>query len=226
MRIRKSFERPDRETLELFRDVPAANIADVSARLFGMDARISPIGKSRKILGTALTVKSSMADNFIFHKALSLAQPGDVIVVNVCGDTNYSVCGDVMYRYAESRKIAGFIVDGCVRDIDYLEENDFPVYAIGSTPRGPYKNPVGEINTDICCGGQVVHPGDIIVGDADGVVVIRKEDALAIHEKLQSVLAKEKLMGVLIDEGRWENESPILTSINAEIDRIGFEVIE
>lgn len=226
MRIRKSFTRPHIETIELFKDVPTANIADVTARLFAMDARISPIGRNKRILGVAFTVKSSMADNFIFHKALSMAQPDDVVVVDAGGDMNHSVCGDVMYRYAESRKLAGFVIDGCVRDIDYLEENEFPVYAIGSTPRGPYKNPVGEINSDICCGGQVVHPGDIIVGDADGIVVIRQEDALVIHEKLQSVIAKEKLLGELIDQGRWEAESPILTSINIQIEKLGFEIIE
>lgn len=226
MRIRKSYERPESSLIELFKDVPAANIADVSARLFGMDSRISPMGKARKILGPALTVKSSMADNFIFHKALSLAQKGDIIVVNACGDTNHSVCGDVMYRYAISRGVAGFVVDGCIRDLDFLLEHDFPVYAVGATPRGPYKNPVGEINTDIACGGQVVHPGDIIAGDEDGIVVIRKEDALTIYEKLKAVKEKEDLMGELIEQGRWEQESPILTMVNREIDKLGFEILE
>ncbi len=226
MRIRKSFVRPEREIIELFRNVPAANIADATGRLFGMDARISPLGTAKRILGPALTVKSSMADNFIFHKALSLAQAGDVILVDVCGDTNHSVCGDVMYRYAMSRGVAGFVVDGCVRDLDFLLENAFPVYAIGSTPRGPYKNPVGEINTDIACGGQVVHPGDIIAGDADGVVVIRREDAHAVREKLDDVAKKERLMGELIAHGKWEAESPILTLVNQEIERLGFEVID
>lgn len=226
MRIRKSFERPDTAITSLFKDVPAANIADVTARLFAMDARISPMGKARRILGPALTVKSSMADNFIFHKALSLAQKGDIIVVNACGDTNHSVCGDVMYRYAISRGVAGFVVDGCIRDLDFLLEHDFPVYAIGATPRGPYKNPVGEINTDIACGGQVIHPGDIIVGDEDGIVVIRKEDALTIYEKLKVVKEKEDLMGELIEQGRWEQESPILTMVNREIEKLGFEILD
>lgn len=146
--------------MEKFRNIPAANIGDAASRLFGMDASISPMGIGKKILGPALTVESSMADNFIFHKALSMAQPGDVIVVNACGDRNHSVCVDVMFRYAQKKGVVGFVVDGCIRDTDYLMKHDFPVYALGSTPRGPYKNPVGEINTDIACGGQVIHPGD------------------------------------------------------------------
>lgn len=226
MRIVQTIERAAAETVALFSGIPAANIADVTARLFAMDASISPMGRAKKILGTALTVKSSIADNLLFHKAISMAQPGDVIVVNACGDTHHSVCGDVMYRYAMSKGVAGFIIDGCVRDLDYLEENDFPVYALGATPRGPYKNPVGEINTDIACGGQVIHPGDIIVGDQDGIVVVRKDDALAIHSKLKEVLEKENLMSELIESGSWESKSPILLSANAEIERLGFEIIE
>ena len=225
MRIYKDFVRPDRKMIELFRNAPAANVADATSRLFAMDARISPLGKSKRLLGPALTVKSSMADNFIFHKALSLAKEGDIIVVNSCGDTNYSVCGDVMYRYAISRGVAGFIVDGCVRDLDFLQEHDFPVFAIGATPRGPYKNPVGEINTDISCGGQVVHPGDIVLGDADGVVVIRKDDAIAVNEKVVSIIEKEQLMTDLIEQGRWDEESPILTMVNREIEKLGFEIL-
>jgi len=226
MRINKSFLRTDPEVVELFRDAPTANIADVTGRLFAMDARISPMGKAKKLLGQALTVRSSIADNFIFHKALSLAQPGDVIVVNACGDTNHSICGDVMFRFAISRGVAGIVVDGCIRDLDFLLESDFPVFAIGATPRGPYKNPVGEVNTDIACGGQVIHPGDIIVGDVDGVVVVPQQDALVIHQKLAEVQAKEEKMGRMIDEGRWEEESPILTMVNREIQRLGFEVNE
>lgn len=226
MRIRKSFKRPERSVIDLFKDVPAANVADVTSRLFAMDARISPMGKGRRLLGPALTVKSSMADNFIFHKALSLARPGDIMVVNACGDTNHSVCGDVMYRYAISRGVAGFVVDGCIRDLDFLLEHDFPVYAVGATPRGPYKNPVGEINFDIACGGQAVHPGDIIIGDDDGITVVCQDDALSVYEKLKEVLGKEELMGRLIEEGRWEAESPLLTMVNKEIERLGFEILD
>lgn len=226
MRIRKDFPRPDPAMLGHLKHVPAANIADVTARFFAMDARISPMGRAKRLIGPALTVKSSIADNFIFHKALSLARKGDIVVVNACGDTNHSVCGDVMYRYAMSRGVGGFIVDGCVRDLDFLMEHEFPVFAIGATPRGPYKNPVGEINTDIACGGQVVHPGDIVVGDMDGVVVIPQNDLSVVIEKLAAVQEKERLMSELIEQGRWEKESPILTMIDDEIERLHFEVLE
>lgn len=226
MRIRKTFTRPAAESISRFAGIPAANVGDVTARLLTMSARIRPMGKARRLLGPALTVHSAMADNFIFHKALSLAQPGDVIVVNAAGDQNYSVCGDVMFRYAMSRGVAGFVVDGSIRDLDFLLEQDFPVYAIGATPRGPYKIPVGEINMPVACGGQVVMPGDLIIGDEDGITVVRQDDMDIAYTKVLEVQRKEALMGQMIERGAWEAESPILSEIDADIKRLGFEIIE
>ena len=226
MQIRESFPRPPREVVERFSTMAAANVADASNRMFAMHADIRPMGRSVRVCGPALTVKTAMADNLMFHKALSMAQPGDVIVVDCCGDRNQSVCGDVMFRYAKSRGVAGFVVNGCIRDVDFLQEDGFPVYALGATPRGPYKSAVGEINFDIVCGGQVVHPGDIILGDEDGVVVVRREDAEAILEKMPGILEKERLMGALIDSGEWEQKSPILLNANKQLESAGFEIIQ
>jgi len=225
MRIRKTFERPAPEAIARFAGIPASNVGDVTGRLLTMNARIRPMGKGKRLLGTALTVHSALGDNFIFHKALSLAQPGDVIVVNASGDENYSVCGDVMFRYAMSRGVAGFVVDGSVRDMGFLLSNEFPVYALGATPRGPYKIPVGEINMPVACGGQVVEAGDLIIGDEDGVTVVRRSDIDIAYQKVTEVQKKEVHMGELIARGQWE-EGPVLTSIDADLQRLGFEIIE
>lgn len=226
MQIRETFERPSPELVDQFRGLAAANVADASNRMFAMHAGISPMGRGKRLCGPALTVKTAMADNLMFHKALSIAQPGDVIVVDCCGDMNQSVCGDVMFRYAKSRGVAGFVINGCIRDVDFLLEDDFPVYAMGVTPRGPYKSAVGEINFDICCGGQVVHPGDIILGDEDGITVIRKEDAETILRKMPTILAKEQQMGEIILSGEWEQKSAILLNANKQIEAAGFEIIK
>ena len=225
MRIVTHIERVPHELVEKFKDAPAANVADCSGRLFAMNASIHPMGKGKKLCGTAVTVKSAIADNGMFHKAMSMAQPGDIMVVNACGDTNHSVCGDVMFRYAMSKHLGGMIIDGCVRDLDFLQNTDFPVFALGATPRGPYKNPVGEINTDIACGGQVIHPGDLVIGDEDGVVVVRKEDAETIWTKLQTTLKNEAHFTELLESGTWDEESPLLKKINAQIEELGFEII-
>ncbi|WP_343209686.1 RraA family protein [Anaerolentibacter hominis] len=225
MRINYKIDRPEPETVEKFRGSAVANIADVMGRLFAMNNNIRPMGKSMSICGPAFTVKAAIADNMMFHKALTMARPGDVVVVNACGDTNHSVCGDVMYRLAEKKGIAGFVVDGSIRDTDYLRENDFPVYAAGVTARGPYKNGPGEINTDIACGGQVIHPGDLIVGDADGIVVIRKEDLDVVYEKLLAIRQNEVNLTRLIENDEWDS-CAIVKAVEEKIAQQGYEIIK
>lgn len=205
-RIYSDFERPSKELVEQFREIPVANLSDCMNRLFVMRSRIHPIGKGKRIIGTAFTVKAAPRDNLLFNKAIGMAKPGDVIVVDDCGNTDRSCCGDIMYRMAEAREIAGFVVDGSVRDIDHLEETEFPVFAAAVTPKGPYKNGPGEINTYISCGGQVVRPGDIIVGDQDGVLVIRPEDADVILYHVKKLMDNEIELGEEIKDPNWEDD--------------------
>lgn len=175
-RVITSISRPERALVDAFADIPVANIGDNMGRLSCVSADIRPYGKLR-MLGTALTVRGPVGDNLMFHKALDIAQPGDVMVVDGQGDMNHALCGEIMMRYAITRGVAGFLIDGCVRDVEGLAQLDFPVYARGVTPKGPYKSGPGEVNVPVVCGGQAVLPGDIIAADADGIVVIRPEDA-------------------------------------------------
>lgn len=181
-KINYEVNRPDRELVESFRGIPVANIADNMSRMSCMEGELTPYNKTF-LVGTAITVKAPDADNLMFHKALDLAQPGDVIVVKSVGAPNRSLCGEIMMRYAKAKGIAGFVVDGLIRDVDGAASfDDFAVYAKGVNPLGPYKNGPGEINVPIACGGQVVCPGDIIVGDQDGLVVIKPEEAKEVLE--------------------------------------------
>ncbi len=183
-RVFTQFARPPRALVDEFEGIPVANIGDNMGRLACVSAAIRPYGKLR-MLGTALTVRGPVGDNLMFHKALDIAQEGDVIVVDGQGDMNHALCGEIMMRYAITRGIEGFLIDGCVRDVEGLAALDFPVYARGVTPKGPYKSGPGEVNVPVVCGGQAVLPGDIIAADADGIVVIRPADA-------QWVLAKAR----------------------------------
>ncbi len=219
-RIYLNVERPSSSLVEKFRDVPVANISDCMNRMFVMRSNLRPIGREHRLLGTAFTVKAPIGDNLLFNKALELAKPGDVIVVDDSGDMDHSLCGDIMYRIARARKIAGFVVDGCVRDVDYLAQVDFPVFAIGITPKGPYKNGPGELNVDIACCGQVVHPGDIIVGDQDGVLVIKPSDAPEILESLKDTLQTERELSEVIEDPSWED-----TLIDDIVKSKGFPII-
>ncbi len=194
-RIFTKIERAPRELVEQFAGIPASNIGDMMQRLYCMREGINRIGrKDIPLLGTAFTVRVPDGDNVFLHKAMDLAEPGDVLIVDGNGCTSRSLCGEIMYNYSHNRGIAGFVIDGAVRDADSLEELPFPVYALAVTPQGPYKNGPGEINVPVSCGGQVVFPGDIIVGDADGVCVIRKEEAEKILEAVKKKFAGEQVL--------------------------------
>jgi RraA family protein len=202
-RIYTKIQRPSKELVEAFRGVPVANIADNMYRHSCIDAKIRPMNKV-PLLGPAFTVKSRTADNLLLHKAIDLAQPGDVIIVDCQGDTVNSVIGELMISWAARRGIAGIVVDGAIRDLDAIETMQFSVYAAGVTPKGPFKDGPGEINVPVSCGGIVVNPGDIIVGDGDGVVVIRPKDAPLVLEKAKAMQAREQDILKQIENLTWD----------------------
>ncbi|CVK18634.1 MULTISPECIES: RraA family protein [Sporomusa] len=218
-RIFLKINRPDRELLEGFSGVPVANIADEMNRFSCVDARIKPFN-SRPLLGTAFTVKVRVADNLLLHKALELAQPGDVILVDAQGDMANAITGEIMMLTADKKGLAGVVVDGAVRDAKALQELNMPVYAAGVTPRGPYKDGPGEINVPVCIGGVVVNPGDIVVGDADGIVIINPADAVSIQARAKEKLVKEQAILQGIRDGLPRDKSWVdktLKALNCEI---------
>lgn len=209
-RVITKIVRPARALVDAFADIPVANIGDNMGRLSCVSAAIRPYGKLR-MLGTALTVRGPVGDNLMFHKALDIAEPGDIIVVDGQGDMNHALCGEIMMRYAISRGVSGFLIDGCVRDVEGLATLDFPVYARGVTPKGPYKSGPGEVNVPVVCGGQAVLPGDIIAADADGIVVIRPADAewvlaKAIEHNAMEVRIFKDIAAHMLDRG-WVNKT-------------------
>ena len=219
-RIISDFPRPDRTLVEAFRGLPVANIDDCMNRTAAVDAAIRPVNKA-KLLGPAFTVKVPEGDNLMFHKAMDMAKPGDVVVIDAGGDEKRAIFGALMINYCKVRGLAGVIVDGAIRDVEELSEMDFPVYARSVTPNGPYKNGPGEINTTIAFGGKVVRPGDIIVGDADGIVVIKPEDAKELAEKAHKVLDMENgILKKILQEGSyvrsWVDDK--LKSLGCQID--------
>ncbi|MCC8177839.1 MAG: RraA family protein [Cloacibacillus sp.] len=193
-RIFQSITRPAKEIVSLFQGLPVANIADNMGRLYCVESEIRPFNKV-PLLGTAFTVKVAGGDNLMFHKAIELAQPGDVIVVNGFG-AERALCGGLMMETARQKGIKGFVIDGYIRDNDdILNMTDFSCYARGLTGNGPYKNGPGEIGGPVALGKQVVMPGDIIVGDADGIIVVPKDDAerIALESRKLHSLEQKKL---------------------------------
>ncbi|AEE66580.1 aldolase [Bordetella pertussis] len=188
------------EVLAGFAQIGTAQISDCMGRLYGVQGLRPLHAGAARIVGRAITVKTRPGDNLMIHKAISLAGPGDVIVVDGAGETANALVGELMMMDAQSRGVAAFVIDGAVRDLDVFQQGAFGCFARAVSHKGPYKDGPGEINVPVSIGGQVVAAGDVIVGDADGVVAIplaqagavlaaarRKEDAeLAAKEKLRA----------------------------------------
>ena len=191
LRVFTKVKRPDKALVDRFRGIPTSNINDMMNRLYNTNGSIHPMNKV-PLLGTAITLKAPIGDNMFFHRALDIAEPGDVIVVDGGGCCDRSLAGEIMMTYAAKRGIAGIVVDGALRDAEGLRNCPMPIYCKGITPQGPYKHGPGEINVPVCCGGVAVLPGDIVVGDEDGIVFIRPEDAPFIIEKAEKKFAMEE----------------------------------
>lgn len=187
-------------TLKKFAKFAVANISDVMNRTNGtVDLR--PFHKGGKILGRAFTVKTAPGDNLMVHKAIDMAAPGDIIVVDAGGLQRNAIIGEIMSTLAHSKKIGGFIIDGPIRDVDAIGKSTFPVFARSISHRGPYKEGPGEINVTVSIDGMVVQPGDIIVGDQDGLLAIRPEIAEELAKLVAAVEKKEKEILAKIAKG-------------------------
>jgi len=148
--------------------------------------------KGEPMVGRALTVRTRTGDNLFIHQALGMIRPGDVVVVDGGGDASRALIGEIMMSIARSRHAAGLVIDGAIRDVDAISASDFPVFARSAIHRGPYKNGPGEINVPVCIGGMTVCPGDIVVGDGDGVVAFSPDVAGTLREAVRQQLRKEQ----------------------------------
>lgn len=162
----------DTATIEKFRAIPVANVSDSMSRMTAAGPRLRPMHGGGILAGPALTVKTRPGDNLMIHKAIDIAAPGDVIVVDGGGDLTNALIGEMMVAHAVARGLAGMVLNGAIRDSGAIRAARFPVYAAGVTHRGPYKDGPGEINVPIAIDGMVIEAGDLILGDDDGVLCV------------------------------------------------------
>jgi 4-hydroxy-4-methyl-2-oxoglutarate aldolase len=177
--------------LERYRGLASSNIADAMGRFGFMDPGI----RSRSglpLCGLAVTVQCRPADNLMVHKALQVAAPGDIIVVSTCGNTTSAVFGELMCHTAAAANLGGIVVDGAIRDVEGITRLGMPAFSRTVCPGSCDKDGPGEINVPISCGGTVVSPGDIVVGDADGIAVVPRERAAEILELVGLLMDREK----------------------------------
>lgn len=204
---RIDFERPEPSIIEAFKGLMdqtgclTGNVGDCLGRGAGMNSRIKGLSYGIKLVGPALTVKVPPDDNLMIHKALTLVKPGDVIVIDGGGDHSCALLGFLMVRTAIKLEVAGMVVDGAVRDTAEIRHVGFPLFAAGVSPNGPFKEGPGELNYPIHCGGQIVRPGDLIVADDDGVVVVKKELATDCINQVKDVIEREKKRLAEIESG-------------------------
>ncbi len=190
-RLRTDFARPDAALVAGFRGAATGNVGDALGRSAALGHAIKPVAPGMACCGVAFTIKARPVDNLIVWKALELARPGDVIVIATGGYLGHSTWGDLTSRVGAARGLAGLVTDGAVRDVDGIVEAGLPVFAAAVTPNSPQKDGPGELNVPVACGGQVVQPGDILVGDGDGVVVVPRADAEAALGELRRIQAYE-----------------------------------
>jgi regulator of RNase E activity RraA len=204
--IRKIASAPqaDANVIAALRDIPVAALSDNMHRNIGT-ALLRPQHRPgpHTMAGTAVTVRSRGGDNLTPLRAFEFCRPGDVLVIDCGGDVNNAVIGGILSFYAATIGAAGIVLDGAIRDVAEIRERDFPVYARGVTHRGPYKDGPGEINVPVSVGGMVVNPGDIVVGDQDGLLAIPQDGVEALIDRARAHLQTEAETMRAMKEGRW-----------------------
>ena len=209
---RKNFERPDPKIVKAFSKHASATIHEASGRFGYISYRIKPIAKGMRVCGPAFTVECPPGDNMMLHKALELAQPGDLIIATVAGAEDYGYWGDLMAVSAVSRKLGGLCIEGCVRDSAEIIKLGFPIFSTGLCIRGTGKGMLGLVNYPVFFGGQRIEPGDLVVGDDDGLVVIARGNCPDVLEKTEARVAaeveKEKILATGVSSVEYNKFGP------------------
>jgi RraA family protein len=180
------------EWVERYRTVPVANISDSMNRMTAGGASLRAMHRQGVLVGPALTVKARPGDNLMLHYAIDIAQPGDVIVVDAGGDLSNALIGEMMVAYAVKKGVAGIVINGAIRDAASIGAGDFPLFAAGVTHRGPYKDGPGEVNVAIAIDGMVIEPGDLVIGDEDGLLCVPFDQVGEVYDRAHAKHAAEQ----------------------------------
>lgn len=190
--VRRNYPKVSEDLVRQAAELPASILADVYGRRGTVSGRIAALSPTMKVAGPALTVEVRPGDNLMIHAALSIAKPGDVIIVDGKGDQTCALIGEIMVSQAMALGVAGMVLDAAIRDTEALREKGFPVWSRGYNPCGPTKNVPGRVNHPISIAGITVNPGDLVVGDADGVVVIERERVAEMIDLGRKKVADER----------------------------------
>lgn len=221
LRVFTNTPRPERESYAVFDGAPTGNICDAMDRFGAMDYQIQALDRAVRMCGPALTVRTRPGDNLALYKALDVARPGDVLVIATYDYRVGSTLGDLVVNIAKRKQLAGLVCDGLCRDASGIRALGVPVFVRGTSPSSPQKDGPGEIGAPVSCGGVTVAPGDIVVGDEDGVVVVPRRDIERVSERLKMVIKKEARMLADIEAGVL-----ISDAVKALFEERGVETVE
>lgn len=196
---------PSVEGIKALTGLPTSIVCDVTGRMVGTEG-LRPVNQSSvTACGNAVTVKVRSGDNLMIHLALRMLQPGDVLVVDAEGDLSRALFGEIMMSVAKSKGAVAAVINGAIRDVDAFEEAKFPCWAKGVNLRGPYKEGPGALNVPVTVGGMLINPGDIVLGDSDGVVSFSPKQALEIAKLGKEKVAQEQATLKSIQDGTYND---------------------
>jgi regulator of RNase E activity RraA len=204
-----------------FRELPVANVSDSMSRMAAGGPRLRPMHAAGVLAGPALTVKTRPGDNLMVHKAIGLAEPGDVIVVDAGGDLTNAIIGELMIAQMVKRGLGGIVINGAIRDSAAIRAGGYPVFAAGVTHRGPYKDGPGEINVPVAIDGMVIAPGDLVIGDEDGLLCVPYDQVEQVHAAAAAKHAAETKQMAAIEAGTHD-----AAWVDAALKRLGCEGLD
>ena len=216
--VYRDIKRPDAGLIEAYRGQAAATVYEASGRRGSVDPVIKPIAPGIKILGPAVTAACKPNDNLMLHKAIEVARPGDVIVASTEGYYDAGYWGGLMAGSASARGIAGLVIDGCIRDSEEIIGMGFPIFARGTCIRGTSKAVLGTVNNPIIFGGVIVNPGDLVLGDDDGIVIVARSEMESVLEASRSRVEKEMFKAKELDSGV---PGVVLNKLDVVLERLG-----
>lgn len=214
----RNVERVDAAVVEKYRALPAATVYEAAGQRGMMDPKIRALYPEAKVCGPALTVNAHVGDNLMIHKAVAVAQPGDVLVVNIRGDENSGAWGEILTTAAVARRITGLVIDGAVRDAEANIRRGFPIFSRGLAVGATMKKNLGLINHPVTCGNVLVNPGDLVLGDIDGVVIVPRE---RVQEVLDASIAREEREEELMQKLREGATTLELLNLNSILEDLG-----
>ena len=204
-----------------FRGLPVANVSDSMSRMAAGGPRLRPMHAGGVLAGPALTVKTRPGDNLMVHKAIGLAGPGDVIVVDAGGDLTNAIIGELMIAQMVKRGLGGIVINGAIRDSAAIRAGGYPVFAAGVTHRGPYKDGPGEINVPVAIDGMVIAPGDLVIGDDDGLLCVPYDQVERVHAAAAAKHAAEAKQMAAIEASAHD-----ASWVDAALKRLGCEGLD